>query len=262
MTISSRHLLQIFLFLALISCSGLEKTEHARLRRQNAIAEPIRRKSDEYYFPITTPTVKQRELYPWEDSLEFPKITKEFFRCRGRGDDLRDCGATSHGLPLFCGKEGVYPILLELLNYLQIETKSRVVITCGHRCPIHNLYAEPHAKTSKHMIGAEVDFYIQGWEDQPEKVVELLIQFYQKYPRYRHLSEYQTFLRYEKGDTGTAIPPWYNKEIFIKIYSAKEGRDGDNRHPYPYLSLQVRYDRDLKERVVYSWERAQKGYLK
>ena len=29
--------------------------------------------------------------------------------------------------------------------------------------------------------------------------------------------------------------PWFNKEIFIKLYRKSEGRDGDNRHPYPYL---------------------------
>ena len=29
------------------------------------------------------------------------------------------------------------------------------------------------------------------------------------------------------------IPPWYNKEILIKLFKKNEGRDLDNRHPYP-----------------------------
>ena len=47
-----------------------------------------------------------------------------------------------------------------------------------------------------------------------------------------------------------AIEPWQNKEILIKLYQKDEGRDLDNRHPHPYISIQVRYDRDRGEPVV------------
>ena len=63
-------------------------------------------------------------------------------------------------------------------------------------------------------------------------------------------------------DTGILTAPWYNKEIFIKLYKKKEGRNFDNRHPYPYISIQVRFDTELNERVIYSWDKAYKNYLR
>ncbi len=156
------------------------------------------------------------------------------------------------------GKENVYPILLELLNYLQKKTGKRVVITCGHRCPAHNVYADPSKenRTSKHQMGAEVDFYIQGMEERPQEIIGLLMQYYQTSPD----KELVEFKRYDKPDARVSIQPWFNKEIFIKLYQKAEGRDADNRHPHPYLSIQVRYDRERKERVVYDWEKAAKNY--
>lgn len=266
-----------YLFLLLLAgCSGLEKTEYDRLRRQNCKGEYIRRSHTEYFYPIENPIAKERDPYPWEDgegSL-YPKITREYFRCKGSptnppridpGDPkhpLSDCNGIKHGLTIMNGREDIYPVLPELLNFLQKKTQKKVIITCGHRCPIHNLYAEPSSKMSKHMIGAEVDFYVQGMEDQPFEIVNILQQFYQETPRYHGHAEYETFLRYEKDDTGVSTKPWYNKEIFIKVYRENEGRDFDNRHPFPYVSIQVRYDRDKKERVNYSWDRANREYLR
>ena len=126
------------------------------------------------------------------------------------------------------------------------------MITCGHRCLKHTSYADSYkaAKASKHLIGAEVDFYVQHMEDKPHKIIELIMQFYQENPKYHKLSDYQTFLRYEqKSDVMT--PPWFNKEIFIKLYKKQEGRDWDNRHGFPYISLQVRYDQLAREKVSF-----------
>ncbi len=213
-------------------------------------------------------------LYFWETSQKgaLPKITKEYFRCKGnplnpvrieevRGEKVRyfDCGGSDkHSLCLRDQKEWIFPILPEVLNYIQQKTGRRVVITSGYRCPEHNAYVDPHPsnQTSKHMIGAEVDFYVQGMEHKPEEVVKLIIGYY------KDQKEYQEFKRYEKPDAQVSTQPWMNKELFIKIYKATEGRNFDNRHPYPYIALQVRYDRDKKERVVYSWDSSFRGYLR
>lgn len=203
-------------------------------------------------------------LYPWENSgkSNLPKITKEYFRCKGNplnpertveenGKMVRytDCqGAERHSLPLSGQQEFIYPILLKLLNYLQEETGKKVVITSGHRCPEHNTYVDSSSynRYSKHLIGAEVSFYVQGLEGQPEKIVEILMAYYGD----------QAFQRYEKEDTNVSTKPWYNQETFIKLFNKDEGRNFDNRHPYPYLSIQVRYDPTTNERVLYSDEKA------
>lgn len=148
------------------------------------------------------------------------------------------------------------------MNYLQKKTARRVIITSGHRCPAHNSYIDPskEAKASKHQIGAEVDFYIQGMEDQPLEIVSLLMQYYQEHPVYKHQKEWVVFQRYERADARVETPPWLNREIFIKLHQKHEGRNIDNRHPYPYLSVQVRWDRSKKDRVLFDWDKAVKGY--
>lgn len=275
-------LLTFFLFyLSLIftSCSGLEKGEEQKLRRQNAKAELIYRRHDEIHYAIPAIQGRVRDHYPWEEGYvgRFPPITKEWFRCRGSGMNPPhtikkegqpslyhiDCsGSERHSLPLRNGEEFIYPILLEILNDLQIKTNQKVVVTCGYRCPQHNTYADASTpnQISKHMIGAEVDFYVQGFETRPEEIIKLIMQFYKEKAHYLGKKEYQNFERYEKKDTDVTTPPWYNKEIFIKLYKKNEGRDIDNRHPYPYISLQVRYDKDLNEKVTYSWQKANTCY--
>lgn len=176
---------------------------------------------------------------------------------------LSDCeGSSRHGLPNIGGKESVYPVLIELMNYLQKKTGKRVIITSGHRCPAHNAYTDPskEAKASKHQIGAEVDFYIQGMEDQPLEIASLLMQYYQEHPTYKNQKEWVAFQRYDRPDAKVETQPWLNKEIFIKLHQRNEGRNTDNRHPYPYLSVQVRWDRNKGERLLFDWEKATKGY--
>lgn len=235
------------LTLFLSACTGFERSQREAIRKQNAQGEYIHRNAAEVFAPIGTPQHTPRNAYPWETEAKLPRITHEFFRCKCRD---------RHGLPLIHGHEGVYPVLVDLLNFLQRETGHRVVVTSGHRCPTYNTAADgsKENQTSKHQIGAEVDFYVLGLEERPFEVVELV----QKY--YRGKGELSKFARYEKGDAHVRTQPWLNKEIFLKVYLKDEGRDADNQHPYPYLSLQVRFDPQTGERVVYSWEKASKGY--
>ncbi len=263
----------------MVGCSGLEKGEKEKLRRQNVHVEPIFRLHDEVHYSIPTIQGRIRENYPWEEGYvgRFPPITKEWFRCRGSGSNppnvhntpgqevihRLDCaGAERHSLPLRQNEEFIYPVLIDILNELQVRTGQKVVVTCGYRCPQHNVYADtsPQNQASKHTIGAEVDFYVQGFEEKPEEIVKYILQYYRENPRFTGKKEFQNFERYEKKDTDVSTLPWYNKEVFIKLYRKGEGRDFDNRHPYPYISLQVRYDRDANEKVVYSWQKANTCY--
>lgn len=253
----------------------MEQSEKEKIRRLNCKAEAIYRNRGDFFYPISPPAHITRAPYPWESESNLPRITKDFFRCKGSPlsppiidmsdsvtpTPLADCdGCTRHGLPIIHGKEGVYPILLELLNYIQKKTGKRVIVTCGHRCPVHNTYSDPSKenRVSKHQIGAEVDFYVQGMEERPQEVVGLLMQYFQETPLYRADKESLEFKRFDKSEL--AIQPWMNKEIFIKLFQKGEGRDLDNRHPHPYLSIQVRYDREGREKVVYDWAKANKGY--
>lgn len=264
------HLFLLFLFLLSSGCSSdvLDNpSNHSK-------GEYIYRRHDEQLFFVEPPKYIERALYPWEEKNHgaYPKITKDFFRCKGSvlhpakivqkdKEVLRfyDCGGPQkHSLPLKDQKEFIYPVLIDLLNYLQTKTGKKVVVTSGHCCPDHNTYLDPAAKnqSSKHMLGAEVDFYIQGLEYQPNKVIDLILAYYKETAKYKGEKEAEEFKRYEKGDSNISTQPWYNKEIFVKLNKKDEGRDFDNRHPYPYISIQVRYDWDTKEKVTYSWEKA------
>lgn len=256
---------KVFLLL-LTGCSGLEQSEQENLRRNNAKGEFILRSSSDKQFAIDTPAHRIRKRYPWENAYSgaHPKITKEFFRCKGnslnpphpdykdpgRLANYFDCGGSQkHSLPLQGDKEFIYPILIDLLNYIQEKTECKVIITCGHRCPVHNAYVDsaPANQHSKHLIGAEVDFYVQGMEQNPQEVIHLLMQYYK-----------EPFQRLEKTELSTQ--PWYNKEILIKLYKKNEGRDWDNRHPYPYICIQVRHDNALNEKVTCSLQKAFNSY--
>lgn len=270
------YLFHFLIILALSSCSTSENEESDRARLQNAVGEYIYRQQHEYLFTTPPPQKASLPPYPWEKKLSHT-ITKEYFRCRGsslnpphliqqKGETIRlfDCGGCErHSLPLRNQKEFIYPILIDLLNYIQDKSEKKVVITSGHRCPEHNTYVDPSIENqaSKHMLGAEVSFYIQGYEDHPEKIVEWIHQYYLEQPKYKNQKDFLEFKRYEK-ETNVSTPPWMNKEIFIKLFKKKEGRNFDNRHPYPYISIQVRYDVDAQEKVIYTWEKANRNLLR
>jgi hypothetical protein len=266
--------MHFYLLITLLLLTACGEPSKKRLATSPQTIEPILRKQGEFAYRPLPLKLSPIPSYPWEKPLvgNHPPITKEFFRCKGstlnpvhtfhdKNETVRyyDCGgASKHSLPLRDGKEFVYPILIDLLNYIQAETGRRVIITSGHRCPEHNSYCDPSIsnQTSKHTVGAEVTFYVQGLESEPEKAINLI----QKY--YKTRSSNTPFERYTKKDTNVSTPPWYNKEIFIKLFQKSEGRDFDNRHPFPYISLQVRYDNVSKERVSYDWNAAHKNYLR
>ncbi|KAF3362475.1 hypothetical protein PHSC3_000947 [Chlamydiales bacterium STE3] len=269
----------IFILLLITSCQEAGDPAYRELRKRNQKGEYIYRHSEEI---TTIPPLEKAACtsYPWEEKFcgRLKKITKEYFRCRGsstnpiktdfiKGEEVRivDCGGSQrHSLPLRDGKEFIYPILIELLNYLQAKTAKEIVITSGHRCPEHNLYvnSSPANQSSKHLIGAEVSFYIKGMEREPGLVVKLLMDYYKDSPKYKGKPDFQEFSRYEKNDVNVSIMPWFNKEIFIKLFKEQEGRDFDNCHAYPYIAIQVRYDQDKQARVSYTWEQAWKNFLR
>ena len=248
-------------FLISSACSSSDKKKKDEPRGKITKAEYIVRRSNTAFYPLSMSKHRAREPYPWEKPCSLPHISKEFFRCKGshihtpvidssnpeKIVTFQDCNGR-HGFPT---KKGVYPILIELLNYLQRKTQKKVIITSGYRCLTHNQYTDRSrwGRNSKHLIGAEVDFYVEGYEEKPEQIVQLVLNFYKAEKRYHTNKEYQSFSRYEKK-TNASTKPWYNKEIFLKLLKAEEGRNFDNRHPYPYLSVQVRYDREQRKRVL------------
>lgn len=270
---TASHLFYIVIVGFLISGCSSDGKEKKQLRKDNLKGEYIYRQHDDSLFSFSTPKVNTPEAYPWEQQLvgNHSCITKEFFRCKGsmlnpakvvqKKEELVryfDCGgAEKHSLPLKDGKEFVYPVLIDLLNYIQLKTGKRVVITCGHRCPDHHAYVDPASfnKAVKHLIGAQVSFYVQGMEERPESVIALMMAYYKNNPKYQGDVAYEEFKK-EQSESDVSTQPWLNKEIFIKLYRSTEGRDFDQRHPYPYISVQVRFDRDANEKVIYSWDRA------
>lgn len=268
----------LLFFLLLLLTSGCETTDYSTdssLSKQRG--EYIGRLDNE---SLEIPSFEKIPLprYPWKQTTigKHPKINKEYFRCKGNHNNptrmitqngaplhVADCGGIQdHSLPLRNGKEFIYPILINLLNYVQLKTNHPVIITSGHRCPEHNRYndATPSEQYSKHLMGAEVSFYVQEMQTKPEIIIKILQQYFLDNPIYRGQPEYQEFKRWEKGGGNCSTLPWYNKEVFIKLYQSNEGRSFDNRHGYPYISIQVRYDRERKDRVAYSWDQAFRNY--
>lgn len=256
------------LFFLLNNCGGLEQSEKEKIRKANEVAEGIYRYHSETFGVEIPPTPRVREKYPWEEKMigDLQRITKEHFRCQGRTDHpmqmikdaqgkdlcLLDCGGIDrHSLPVLNETEHIYPILIDLLNFVQERVGCKVVITCGHRCPAHNVYADQRreARVSKHLVGAEVDFYVEGMEESPMEVVEILQEFYQ---------EDKTFGMLNSHDRNT----FSNAEVSVRIYQKGEGRDFDNQHPHPYLSIEVLKDRETNKQVRYNWHKAYNGYLR
>ena len=266
-------------FLALSACSGIEESQKIQMKQRNERKDLVHRRFNEVQYPEFKLVNRIREPYPWELGYTgvHPPITKESFRCKGdmrnipktketdKSSLCHDCGGSrKHSLPVRGGKEFVYPILLDLLNYLQVKTGCPVVITCGHRCPAHHAYADSsvYNMNSKHMIGAEVDFYVAGLENRPQEIIDLIMRYYRETETYNKNKEYETFLKLDQVKVDVSTVPLYNKEILIKLYQKDEGRDFDNKHKHPYISLQVRFDREKNERVIYSSEKAFNGYMR
>lgn len=229
--------------------------------------ERIYRKSSDYFHQPQPPLPKKISSYPWQEKNTggYSRINKDFFRCKGSSLNppieikngtgisyLNDCSG-NHSLPLKNGEEFIYPSLIAILNYIQQSLEKKVVVTTGHRCMRHNRYADlrPYNSASKHMVGAEVDFYVLGLENEPMKIIDTIMQYYADKP------EYKKFVRHERKNLDVRTEPWVNKEIFIKLYEADEGRDQDNLHPYPYISIQLRSDEN-QTKVIFDQKQAEK----
>lgn len=278
MKVFVNQLFLLLFFVSFFSCSDMGLSEEKRIKKKNEKGEFIFRESDEFLFSLPDPEPNEAPKYIWEENYvgSFPRLTKEFFRCKGSASNvdqifyseekesmrLQDCDG-KHSLPLKEGKEFVYPVLIDILNYIQEKTRKRVVITSGHRCPKHNTYVDhsPLNKTSKHMIAAEVGFYVQGMEEEPEKVVDLILTYYLEAPQYQGDKNYQEFTLYE-GPTNVSQAPLRNKEVFVKLFRQGEGRNHDNRHSFPYVSIQVRYDKEEGKKVLYTWNDAYNNYYR
>ena len=227
----------------LAGCTGMEKSEKEKIRKLNEVREPIYRLSSDTLTIKGIDEPKQRKRYPWEKSA-FPQITQDFFRCKGSskniGYESLDCrGPDEHSLPLKGGKEHIPKTLVELLDSIQERLKAKLIITCGHRCMKHHLFAkkEEDPKTSKHLMGAEVDFYVKGLEDKPLEVVAAIMEYYKERPEV-YLNQ---FFKVEKSRS-KRYPAWMNKEIIIHLLDKNEGRDLDNNHSYPYICIELRVD--------------------
>ena len=250
------------ILISLIGCSNFGHLEQKKARKRNLVINSIKRQENEILFPFPKTQQKKRKSYPWESKYigENRRITEEFFRCRGGmiyspvhiHHFHLDCrGIEAHSLPIKGEKEFIYPILIKLLNHIQEKTGKKVIITCGHCCPAHRLYAKPlTAQTSKHLIGAEVDFYVEGFENSPAAIIEILERYFN--------APFERCKKCSRSETST----WQNKEISITLFDSKGGRDLDNSHPYPYLSIQVLYDMEQSQAVHFNWKQAYHGFLK
>jgi hypothetical protein len=265
--IFKRKIFIVFLALVLCGCSGMEKSEQEKIKKMHALSEPILRYAGEQFHAINFPEKKVRERYSWENTLahQFPKITKEAFRCKGSGNPkpkilrenvaIFDCqGADKHSLPLNDDKEMIYPALLEILNYLQDHLRKKVVVTSGHRCYAHQTYllGTSSGALTKYLIGAQVDFLIDGIQASSEKIIACLSAYYQEL--FPDQKEYQL----EKSVAGV----WQNKEISLKLFAKHEGRNEDNAHEYPYLSIELKHDRLLDKKIQVNMQQAMNGYYR
>jgi len=223
-------------------CSGLQQSELKERGRMNLVVEPITRRSSDSFFDLKDPKPAQNvPSYPWRNKYinGILRINKEFFRCKGHPSNppLRlissngkatyqiDCeGSEMHSLPIRDGKEFIYPILIDLLNYIQEKMGKKVIITSGHRCPKHNFYVDSGTSNpvSKHLMGAEVDFYVEGIEDSPLPVIPVLQDFCAKNPLLKKDNQ------------------WINQDFIITCHEKGGMRNGDNQHPYPYITIELR----------------------
>ncbi|MCI5052382.1 MAG: D-Ala-D-Ala carboxypeptidase family metallohydrolase [Simkaniaceae bacterium] len=247
-SLKNSALLKTLFSLLLVGCSRMEESEREKVRELNMHSEPIYRHADERLFPTFTLNHTPRDPYPWEQDRHLPRITKDYFRCRGDyrrkeiikrnhlGNPYALIECRAHSLPIRSEREFIYPALISALNSLQKRLQKKVVITSGHRCPFHNRYIGAPGN-SKHLVGAEVDFYVEGYEKRPGVVIQAL-------------TEEGGFLR--NGNT------WSNRDLAIHLVPSGEGRSLDNDHPYPYISLEVL--REEGKRVLYNWHRAHSGY--
>ena len=252
-----------FLLFFCVACTSADERVQKRRMENNRSTEKIYRLSHERVYEEKEQKLVRRAPYPWENAADFPKITMNMLRCRGssshgerkRGDKIyTDCnGMKDHGLPYVDGEEFVYPVLVSLLNKVQNALNKKVVVTSGHRCPKHNDYINlGKSRISKYMIGARVDFFVEGMEHQAEEIVEEIISQYKQ--------DSDNYCHFTKSTGNKSAPSWRNKEISISIQ-----REGEHsilyKKDHPVISISVRYDRERAEHVHLDWKHAYQGFI-
>jgi hypothetical protein len=251
------------LLLLCASCSSADQRIEKKRMNNNKTIEKIYRLSEEKVYLHEELKLCKRELYPWENESEFPKITIDHFRCRGNlnnkerhalGQTFQDCkGLYEHGLPYVDGEEFVFPALLSILNKLQNRLEKKINITSGHRCPKHNSYVTlGTSKLTRFMIGAKVEFYIEGMEKNPQNGIEAIIDLYKL-----DTEKYANFEKIRKDDGSFK---WQNKEIALSIEQKGEHSVLDNLN-HPVISIEILFDREKNESVILDWNKAYKGFI-
>jgi hypothetical protein len=253
----------ILLTIFLNGCSTADERNQARRMKENGSSERIYRLSNQKVYVESAMEIAVKEPYPWESGTAFSKITVDRFRCQGshdRKEKERDgkiykdcCGLADHGLPYGDNDEYVYPVMVSLLNKVQKAFNKKVVITAGHRCPAHQAYVTlGKSKISRYMIGAKVDFYLEGMEQDALTVVEKLKSFYEDDKGFSEFYEV-------RNKDGTRA--WHNKEVIFTINTEGEHTVLLGKK-HAVVSIDVRYDRSKSEGIVLDWKRAYEGYIR
>ncbi len=249
----------IIVLLFFISCSTADERSQKQRMKNNLSDEKIYRLSSEKVYQIDPLELAARELYPWENESRYPKITMNTLRCRGSKDAkviqsgdkvFEDCGGLhDHGLPYQDGEEFIYPALITLLNKVQNSFDKKVIVTSGHRCPKHHNYLmKEQSKISRYMMGCKVDFTVEGFENQPEEIIQKIIDLYPG----------EEFQKVKQAD---GLIVYTSKEFHLMI--AKEGEHsitGGMHHPV--VSVDVRYDRDKEEAIILDWDKSFHGFIR
>lgn len=253
----------IFVLVFLVSCSSADQRLEKKRMNNNKTIEKIYRLSDEKVYVHEEFKLCKRELYPWENNCIFPKITIDHFRCRGsssskekkQGDKVfQDCkGLYEHGLPYVDGQEFIFPVLITILNKLQNSLQKKIIITSGHRCPKHNSYVTlGSSKLSRYMIGAKVDFYVEGMEENLLDVISSVLDLYKE--------DNQEYAVFEKITKENGNFKWQNKEIQISLEENNENSP-QKTSKEQVISIEVLYDREKKEGIILDWDKAYKGFI-
>ena len=143
----------------------------------------------------------------------------------GKSKTYRDCGREARPLG------PMDPRIAALVEKLRCAVGDVVVISSGYRSRRHNRYLwaylaarglrpNPVSRTSRHMAGKAVDFYVRGYS-------------------YGKLKALEKWLLSWAGRLAAPLRG-SRKAIWTKVYRKDEGRDPDNLHPHPYMHVQLR----------------------
>lgn len=254
------------ILLAILCCSCDDASSRVKKKRKknNYVCEKIYRNSDEFFYQEDHLVIAEKTFYPWQSRSNFTQITMNTLRCRGSDSHksykigkktVEDCnGLHDHGLPYKDKQEFVYPVLIDTLNYLQDSLQKEVVVVSGHRCPKHHRYVtRGQSRLTRYMIGAKVDFYIKGYENDLGKVIETIAT--------RYANDEKRYKEFVKSAQKDGTYSFRNKELRISYGVNAEAKKFDNVH-FAVISLEVLYDREKDQRVYLEWDQAYKGYIR